>query len=354
MARAAPKTAAAVAATTKVTQAYQEFPPEDKRLWIGPFVVNKATTDARALYRLREIADYFTPERLRHLRELSKRRKKDPDSTPSLRTIEFFIINYVKGNPLVLVDAEGQPFDIYKEYKRMLRDDRRVLCDPFRRGPRIFFRLPETPRDAWHTTTIGQVRNYHWITTTPLYDYFMSNREEIFRKMTTACRRRSRELQEERRATGRRPRRRELTRSAVTGTRSFQGHHAPNRVSMPEPARKRVCRRGGAGEEDVDVKEGVGNVTNDDDGGGGGGDVAAGGDGDAAAAAGDAGGADAVHVGEPDPNCFQRDGGGDGVLGQGQGDVRAGDDHAVRPEARDLPGDEDAPLQLLDRLPADA
>lgn len=224
------------------THGYEQFPPEGHREFIGPFVMHKSLS-AQAQFRLRQIAGYFTPARLRHLRELSKRRKKHTE-TPSLRACEWFVINYVKANPLVLATEDGRPFDVYAEYKALLADDKRTLCDPFRRGQRIFYQLPEAPATRWFTTTVGQVRHYKWILTTPIYAYFCKHQEEIFAKMTATCRKRSRELTEERNATGRRPKRRELIKSGVSSVRGFIGSHTPTRVARsrsPTP-RPRAAR----------------------------------------------------------------------------------------------------------------
>ena len=125
----------------------------------------------------------------------------------SLRILDWFTTNYSKRTNTCYVVRRGdelKSFNVYLEYKSMLKGYSKRLFDPFSRRTRIDF----TDADGRVVqTTIGQLHFFRWAITFGVLDFAIEHADEIERDMMKHMRPRV--------DTSQRPKRRELSKAAI-------------------------------------------------------------------------------------------------------------------------------------------
>lgn len=128
----------------------------------------------------------------------------------SLRVLDWFTTNYSKRTNTCYVVRRGdelRSFNVYLEYKSMLKGYSKRLFDPFSRRTRITF----TDADGrLIETTIGQLHFFRWAITYGVLDYAIQHGDVIEQDMMHHMRPRPDEPQDIRR-----PKRRELSKAAI-------------------------------------------------------------------------------------------------------------------------------------------
>lgn len=107
------------------------------------------------------------PEQLSLIRKLNIKY----EGIPSLRLIDYVVVNYSKYNSTHFMHNDKQ-FFIHSNYRDQLKTYQKSNFDPFRRGEKIFH---EGVR-----TTISQLNFFRWAFTNGVYDYIAKN-------LTTLC-----------------------------------------------------------------------------------------------------------------------------------------------------------------------
>lgn len=115
------------------------------------------------------------PEQLGILRQLNEG-KTSHLNLPSLRQIDFFVVNYAREKKTCYLTGDEKFFDVYSEYKNQLTSFTKENFDPFRRGNLI----------AFHgiTTTICQLNFFRWAIPNGILNYVIANSQEIESEMT--------------------------------------------------------------------------------------------------------------------------------------------------------------------------
>jgi hypothetical protein len=98
----------------------------------------------------------------------------DGNSNISRRTIEYFVTNYSK-KTRVLIECQNKTFNVHSSYKDQLKAHKKKYFDPFGRGVRI----PFFYKDSYIITTIAQLNFYKWFFQRNIYDYCLTNLNEI-------------------------------------------------------------------------------------------------------------------------------------------------------------------------------
>ncbi|AAR26829.1 FirrV-1-A5 [Feldmannia irregularis virus a] len=76
----------------------------------------------------------------------------------SLRVIDWFVTNYSRNTP-IMMERDGLPRDLYKDYQKNLSSYKKKYMDPFARRKRItILMFGQTER----TSTIGQLNFFRW------------------------------------------------------------------------------------------------------------------------------------------------------------------------------------------------
>lgn len=147
---------------------------------------------------------YQEPEHMRTLTDALN------NKAISLRVLDWFTTNYSKRTNtcyLVRRGDEVKSFNVYLEYKSMLKGYSKRLFDPFSRRTRIDF-TDADGRDI--QTTIGQLHFFRWAITFGVLDYAIQHDEEIEQDMMNNMRPRADAPDDTRR-----PKRRELSKAAI-------------------------------------------------------------------------------------------------------------------------------------------
>lgn len=87
---------------------------------------------------------------------------------PSIRKLDYFVINYASKNPIVYLTANGILVNIYQSYTDQLRALTKHYFDPFRRGQKIFI-------GSNILTTYCQISYFMWAEMNGLFDYIFEN-----------------------------------------------------------------------------------------------------------------------------------------------------------------------------------
>lgn len=151
---------------------------------IGPFKYDPTQLDTKQVVHLRNIAKFYTPDRIHDLLL--------PIITPqkeklSLRVLDWLVTNYAKKHNVVYEyrprEGERLLLNVYSEYKCWLRNYRRKNFDPFRRRHRISFVDKE---GNTHQSTVGQLNFIYWAHTYGVLDYTRANLPIIERDMNSS------------------------------------------------------------------------------------------------------------------------------------------------------------------------
>lgn len=130
----------------------------------------------------------------------------------SLRVLDWFVTNYSKRvnvvYPLEMPNGETKGFNVYCNYKSMLKGFSKLRFDPFSRRTRI------TILDADGNeiqTTVGQLNFFRWAIKSKVLDYSLEHAKEIEKDMLQCIKSRSSSGNTEMNKT----KRRELSKAAI-------------------------------------------------------------------------------------------------------------------------------------------
>jgi hypothetical protein len=94
----------------------------------------------------------------------------------SLRILDWFITNFSKKYGTVIEKTSGDRFDVYMEYKLMLKSFSKKQFDPFCRKNKIIFFYTETES---FETSCGQLCFFRWCFNNEILDYVKIHFKEI-------------------------------------------------------------------------------------------------------------------------------------------------------------------------------
>ena len=100
------------------------------------------------------------------------------ESNISMRLIDYFVTNYSKKYRITYnLEDNGNKilFNVYSSYKSQLKAYNKKYFDPFSRGNRIPFFLP----NDCIITTIGQLNFFKWFISKKIIDYVSQNLSDI-------------------------------------------------------------------------------------------------------------------------------------------------------------------------------
>ena len=144
---------------------------------IGPFKGEAIHLHPRQLQRLREIAPFFTPEKIREILLPVATASFDV----SLRLLDYCCTNYAKKTRVVIWEKQCA-LHLFSLYKDWLRHYRRRAFDPFRRRERIYFHHPDGEEGAFETT-VAQLNFLRWADMYGVITYVRRNMQAIERDM---------------------------------------------------------------------------------------------------------------------------------------------------------------------------
>jgi len=94
----------------------------------------------------------------------------DQNNIISLRILDWFITNYSKKNQVIINDN----FNVYQNYKLMLKSFSKTSFDPFCRKNKIVFYYGDNDND-YIETSCGQLCFFRWCFQNKILDYVRSN-----------------------------------------------------------------------------------------------------------------------------------------------------------------------------------
>lgn len=112
-----------------------------------------------------------------------------PSSTISLRLIDWFATNYAKSRNVVYqVIRDGVPtaFNVFTEYKAVLRAYSKRFCDPFCRRDRIAI---TNCHGVCQDTTVAQMCFFRWAMQNNVLQYVQTHKAQIEQDMLTVSKR---------------------------------------------------------------------------------------------------------------------------------------------------------------------
>ena len=98
------------------------------------------------------------------------------NSNISIRMIEWFITNYCKNNTIIYRYNNTNYFNVYFQYKCMLKSYKKKLFDPYCRKQRIPFYYE---KDKCIITTIAQLNFFKWALQYDILIYIQNNIDDI-------------------------------------------------------------------------------------------------------------------------------------------------------------------------------
>ena len=148
-----------------------------------------------------------------HLRALTDAIK---GGSISLRIIDWFVTNYAKRTnvvyPLTTPHGETRSFNVYMQYKSMLKGFSKRLFDPFSRRTRIIFQDAD---GVDMETTIGQLNFFKWAISCKVLEYTLQHDKEIEKDMLQCIKSRHEDAEGAIATTTNKTKRRELSRAAI-------------------------------------------------------------------------------------------------------------------------------------------
>lgn len=118
----------------------------------------------KTILLLNTLRDFYkTPEHTDKLYDILNRK-----NGISLRTLEWFIINYSKTNNVTYTTSHGKKFSVHVAYKASLDGYSKKFFDPFCRTRRIEF---DTEKYGKITTTVAQLNFIKWCIVNNIIDY---------------------------------------------------------------------------------------------------------------------------------------------------------------------------------------
>lgn len=105
----------------------------------------------------------------------------DQNNIISLRILDWFITNYSKKNQIIINDN----FNVYQNYKLMLKSFSKKAFDPFCRKNKIIFYYGEEDHE-YLETSCGQLCFFRWCFQHKILEYVRANLEIIEHDMKTS------------------------------------------------------------------------------------------------------------------------------------------------------------------------
>lgn len=136
----------------------------------------------------------------------------------SLRVLDWFVTNYAKRLNIVYPMSKGpetRSFNVYLEYRSMLKGYSKKYFDPFSRRTRVTFRGADG-KDL--ETTLGQLNFFRWATTNGVLDYTLEHAAEVERDMLHSLQKSGRQgatNENDEESSMQRAKRRELSKAAI-------------------------------------------------------------------------------------------------------------------------------------------
>lgn len=96
----------------------------------------------------------------------------------SLRLIDWFVTNYCK-NKHIIYNLNDKNFNIFQNYKLMLKSFKKKKFDPFCRSDRILLNF----NNQTFETTVGQLNFFKWAIQNNIIEYIKLNKEDIEKDM---------------------------------------------------------------------------------------------------------------------------------------------------------------------------
>tara|TARA_X000001036_G_C20688102_1_gene808429 strand:- start:3160 stop:3699 length:540 start_codon:yes stop_codon:yes gene_type:complete len=123
---------------------------------------------------LEKLIAYYTSEKKERFKNLVSGK-----TTLSLRIIDWFVTNYSRNfMTSYIIEATGDNFNVYSDYKNQLKAFSKKLFDPFCRRERIEI-------EGLGTTTIGQMNFFKWAMEKGVIDYALKNVKSVENNMNT-------------------------------------------------------------------------------------------------------------------------------------------------------------------------
>lgn len=108
----------------------------------------------------------------------------DQNSDISLRVLDWFVTNYSKKYNIMLI-RNGKPFDVYHNYKLLLKSYSKKLLDPFCRKNKIIFYYTD---DDYIETSCGQLCFFRWCFQNQILEHVRAHIEIIEEDMKDCLR----------------------------------------------------------------------------------------------------------------------------------------------------------------------
>lgn len=133
------------------------------------------------LLLLQSLENWYSKDKKRiELIELYVKNGHSGQNLPSLRDIDYAIVNYTKRNRSWFMKCLGEhqryPFEIHLQYKSQLNAFSKDLFDPFRRGETFIF-LNQVE------TTLCQLNFFRWLIENNILQWIKDNMEIIKKDM---------------------------------------------------------------------------------------------------------------------------------------------------------------------------
>ncbi len=134
--------------------------------------------------------------------------------SPSLRSLDYFVVNYCKSHNVSYVNSTGRLFEVHASYKEVLADYHKSLFDAFRRKQRYHLKIDNQSFE----TTLGQLQFFRWAFQNGVIEYVERHASAISEDML--CNEKKKEALKMARGTDTTNRRRKARQSSTFQTRS--------------------------------------------------------------------------------------------------------------------------------------
>lgn len=131
-----------------------------------------STSDATSPL-LADLDAFFSsdPERLELMKECVE--TNHPQRTISIRLLDSFVTKFAHATKLVIVQKNGENFDVYRSYQEQLRIFKKTGFDWFKRN------APIIPYKTITKTTLPQLNAFRWMIQNGIIEYAKAHKDEI-------------------------------------------------------------------------------------------------------------------------------------------------------------------------------
>lgn len=140
---------------------------------------SSSSLETRADIVMKSVREYYSdPDKIERLKKYIP-----PAQTGiSLRLVDWFVTNYSKKYIIILDSNDGRGFNVYQQYKLMLKGYQKVFSDPFCRKNKCDFYYGTGPDDFIETSP-GQLCFFRWVFDNNLVEYIESHYDIIYADM---------------------------------------------------------------------------------------------------------------------------------------------------------------------------